>query len=174
MIVVWGRRYSFEPIDLVDTECPECGKKPCTLEWAHKKGHVYWIPLFNMATSYTLYCDHCKEHWHIDKAEGQRLQFNLRSGRPGAPVKGATFGQHSGPSAPDPPAVPRPPARIAPILATVATCAGCGTGLPEGARFCQQCGTAVVRPAPAEACPSCGNRQSSGKFCASCGAAMPV
>ena len=48
------------------------------------------------------------------------------------------------------------------------TCASCGTELPEGARFCFECGHAVTP----RACPSCGAPAERGRFCMSCGASL--
>lgn len=48
------------------------------------------------------------------------------------------------------------------------TCAGCGAGVPAGAKFCPACGT------PVEArCPSCSAVvDSTHRFCAACGTAL--
>lgn len=49
-------------------------------------------------------------------------------------------------------------------------CPGCGEALPEGAKFCPNCG----RPAAQKACPVCGAAPAGegAKFCANCGAPM--
>lgn len=49
-------------------------------------------------------------------------------------------------------------------------CPGCGEALPEGAKFCPNCG----RPAAQKACPVCGAAPvgEGAKFCANCGAPM--
>jgi hypothetical protein len=47
-------------------------------------------------------------------------------------------------------------------------CPNCQQSNPEGAKFCNQCGTKL--PAP---CPNCGHQNPSGaKFCNNCGAAL--
>ena len=48
-----------------------------------------------------------------------------------------------------------------------ATCTTCQTILPDGAKFCIECGTRVVA-----SCPSCGAPVSGGRFCAECGAPL--
>lgn len=50
-------------------------------------------------------------------------------------------------------------------------CARCGTGLPEGAKFCPGCGEKVGGPA---VCPACGAAPAveGAKFCAQCGAPL--
>jgi class 3 adenylate cyclase/predicted ATPase len=47
-------------------------------------------------------------------------------------------------------------------------CASCGGGNPEGAKFCEECGTPFVR-----ICPSCGQQaRPTAKFCPECGTAL--
>lgn len=55
--------------------------------------------------------------------------------------------------------------------APTAKCAGCGATLPEGAKFCLECGAKVVPPVPDNmiVCPQCGNTVAKGKFCLECG-----
>lgn len=61
-------------------------------------------------------------------------------------------------------------------------CATCGLALPDGARFCSQCGTAVAAaPSPAagrratKACPACGHaNRASSEFCVQCGTQLPA
>ena len=61
-------------------------------------------------------------------------------------------------------------------------CATCGLSLPDGARFCSQCGAAVApAPSPAagkratKACPSCGHaNRASSEFCVQCGTQLPT
>ena len=51
-------------------------------------------------------------------------------------------------------------------------CASCGFANPEGMKFCEECGTKLVR-----ACPSCGHMVNpTAKFCGECGTplARPV
>ena len=50
----------------------------------------------------------------------------------------------------------------------MAACSNCAADLPDGAKFCPECG----RPAAPRACPSCGTPAETGKFCAECGAAL--
>lgn len=48
-------------------------------------------------------------------------------------------------------------------------CAACGESLPEGAKFCPNCG----KPAARKVCPVCGAEPAEGaKFCANCGAPL--
>ncbi len=54
-----------------------------------------------------------------------------------------------------------------PAAATV-RCASCGAVLPEGAKFCLECGQKVI-PADRVICPVCGNAVVKGKFCPECG-----
>ena len=55
------------------------------------------------------------------------------------------------------------------IGAAVSGCPNCATPIVPGARFCNQCGTAV-----GDACPGCGATVSPGdRFCASCGRGLP-
>src|SRR5262245_17364279 len=47
-------------------------------------------------------------------------------------------------------------------------CASCGFENPEGLKFCEECGTKLVR-----ACPSCGHElRPAAKFCGECGAPL--
>src|SRR5262245_56042338 len=47
-------------------------------------------------------------------------------------------------------------------------CASCGFENPEGMKFCEECGTKLVR-----ACPSCGQQvRPTAKFCGECGAPL--
>ena len=64
-------------------------------------------------------------------------------------------------------ATPAPTAEKAPAL----KCAGCGAALPEGAKFCLECGEKVAPPVPDGmiVCPQCGNTVAKGKFCLECG-----
>lgn len=50
-------------------------------------------------------------------------------------------------------------------------CAGCGAALPEGAKFCLECGEKVAPAVPDDriVCPQCGNTVAKGKFCLECG-----
>ena len=52
--------------------------------------------------------------------------------------------------------------------APAAKCAGCGAALPEGAKFCLECGEKVVA-ADQIVCPQCGKTVAKGKFCLECG-----
>ena len=45
-------------------------------------------------------------------------------------------------------------------------CEGCGSVLPDGVKFCPECGT----PAPRTACATCGTPSLGGRFCSECGA----
>jgi membrane protease subunit (stomatin/prohibitin family) len=45
---------------------------------------------------------------------------------------------------------------------------GCTTA-PAGAKFCAECGSPMIQPAPAAKCPNCGTDPKGGKFCPECG-----
>jgi predicted ATPase/class 3 adenylate cyclase len=50
----------------------------------------------------------------------------------------------------------------------VVTCGDCGRENPEGAKFCNGCGAALLQP-----CPSCGTRNASdARFCSECGTSL--
>lgn len=55
-----------------------------------------------------------------------------------------------------------------PQNAPSATCAKCGSPLPEGAKFCLECGEKMVE-AGMVICPACGKTVARGKFCLECG-----
>ena len=48
------------------------------------------------------------------------------------------------------------------------TCAKCGSKLPQGAKFCLECGEKVIATETV-VCPSCGKTVVKGKFCPECG-----
>ena len=48
------------------------------------------------------------------------------------------------------------------------TCASCSSEIPEGAKFCPECGAALA----VRSCPACGTPAESGRFCAECGTAL--
>ena len=48
------------------------------------------------------------------------------------------------------------------------TCPSCAADLPENARFCSECGSAVA----VRSCPSCGAPADRGRFCTECGSAI--
>ncbi len=53
---------------------------------------------------------------------------------------------------------------------SVLRCTACGRALPEGAAFCQHCGTAVPPPRPRITCGNCGaSLPADARFCAECG-----
>jgi len=78
-------------------------------------------------------------------------------------------------------ATPQQPATQA-ATAPGTRCATCGLALPEGARYCSQCGTAVAAtPQPAagrratKKCPACGHsNRASSEFCVQCGTQLPA
>ena len=51
------------------------------------------------------------------------------------------------------------------------TCVGCGSALPQNAKFCPQCGEKVLPPVPQGmiVCPQCGKTVPKAKFCPECG-----
>lgn len=56
-----------------------------------------------------------------------------------------------------------------------AVCPHCGKPLPQGAKFCLECGAAISPAADGAAdiiCPACHKRTPNGKFCMECGAAL--
>lgn len=56
---------------------------------------------------------------------------------------------------------------------TVERCSSCGAALPDGAKFCLECGEKVVSvPAGYMLCPRCGKATPIGKFCMDCGAPL--
>ncbi|MBQ3015838.1 MAG: SPFH domain-containing protein [Clostridia bacterium] len=82
-----------------------------------------------------------------------------------APGIGEMFKGISGASAP---AAPTPAPTSAPAEEK---CAKCGATLPEGAKFCLECGERVAPKVSAETvvCPGCGSTVPKGKFCPECG-----
>jgi membrane protease subunit (stomatin/prohibitin family) len=69
-------------------------------------------------------------------------------------------------------AQPGQPASDAAVASGAASpCAKCGKPLPQGAKFCLECGEQVLADNEA-VCPSCGAKTPKGKFCLECGAAM--
>ncbi|MBQ8289738.1 MAG: SPFH domain-containing protein [Clostridia bacterium] len=63
------------------------------------------------------------------------------------------------------------PSTTATQSATMQKCAKCGATLPDGAKFCLECGEKVTPPTPEGMiiCPECGNTVAKGKFCPECG-----
>lgn len=51
------------------------------------------------------------------------------------------------------------------------TCANCGAAIPEGSKFCLECGEKIAPPVPDGmiVCPGCGKTVVKGKFCLECG-----
>lgn len=64
-----------------------------------------------------------------------------------------------------------PAAPAAEAGAPAIKCAGCGAALPEGAKFCLECGEKVAPAVPDNmvVCPQCGKTVAKGKFCLECG-----
>ncbi len=64
------------------------------------------------------------------------------------------------------------------VEAGLLRCQKCGTGNPEGTKFCQECGAKLETPAPTApvevtTCPSCGFQNPAGtRFCQECGRDM--
>ena len=85
------------------------------------------------------------------------------------PASPLSFGPQGAPRTPRPSAWM--PASALPSSA-IAPCAGCGAGLPQGARFCPTCG----HSAPASrACSACGGKlPTDARFCVHCGAKAPL
>ena len=51
------------------------------------------------------------------------------------------------------------------------TCEGCGEELPDGMKFCPNCGTPA--PLPKVVCPGCGKEYDEGtRFCMDCGSRL--
>ena len=66
-----------------------------------------------------------------------------------------------------------PGAQAAPASAATVDCPNCGAKLPEGAKFCFQCGSKVeVLAANEIICPNCGKKTPNGKFCMECGSPL--
>lgn len=65
----------------------------------------------------------------------------------------------------------QPSAGAASAPATGLVCAKCGAALPDGTKFCLECGEKVAPPVPdgMAVCPSCGKTVVKGKFCPECG-----
>ncbi|HXE73532.1 MAG TPA: SPFH domain-containing protein [Candidatus Nitrosotenuis sp.] len=71
-------------------------------------------------------------------------------------------GQAGAPAAAPAPAAPAAPATV--------SCPSCQAQLPQGARFCSNCGTAIPAPAGPVTCPGCQAVNPPGaRFCSSCG-----
>lgn len=52
-------------------------------------------------------------------------------------------------------------------------CPACGKAVPEGAKFCLECGAKIEVPGSNEMlCPACGKKTPKGKFCIECGAPL--
>lgn len=62
------------------------------------------------------------------------------------------------------------PSSTSAATGTEAKCSKCGAILPQGAKFCLECGEKVA-PAPSDTvvCPECGKTVVKGKFCPECG-----
>lgn len=57
--------------------------------------------------------------------------------------------------------------------ASKTTCPGCGSEVPEGAKFCLECGAKIEILAENETiCPVCGKKTPKGKFCMECGSPL--
>ena len=81
----------------------------------------------------------------------------------GTPAPTSGYGSYG--SAPEP--APAPAA-----AGPMARCPKDGTEAPAGTKFCPNCGTAMVQPAPVvavEKCPNCGTELHGAKFCPNCG-----
>ena len=51
-------------------------------------------------------------------------------------------------------------------------CPKCGASVPNGSKFCPDCGTPIVNAASKVSCPNCHRVVPAGKFCPECGAAL--
>lgn len=61
----------------------------------------------------------------------------------------------------------------APAAPTFAACASCGGVIPNGKKFCPECGAPTASQPEGVTCPYCGHPVSAGKkFCQECGAAV--
>lgn len=66
-----------------------------------------------------------------------------------------------------------PPVQAAPPAAPTVECPGCKASLPQGAKFCLNCGNPVPQAPVPSACGKCGTELPAGaKFCFSCGNKM--
>ena len=72
-------------------------------------------------------------------------------------------------------AVAAPVAAAPAPVANSIPCPVCGAAVPEGRKFCGECGASMAPPEPQTVtCPVCGVEVEAGKkFCAMCGAPMP-
>ena len=53
------------------------------------------------------------------------------------------------------------------------TCPNCNSEVPEGSKFCLECGTKIEILGENEViCPACGKKTQKGKFCMECGASL--
>ncbi len=86
----------------------------------------------------------------------------------GMKMAGAMMGQMDNLMSNDTAAVAAPAAPAATI-----DCPKCGAKLPEGAKFCLECGAKVeILGANEILCPACGKITQNGKFCMECGASL--
>ena len=86
----------------------------------------------------------------------------------GMKMAGAMMGQMENLMPTDTAAVAAPAAPAATI-----DCPKCGAKLPEGAKFCLECGAKVeILGANEILCPACGKKTQNGKFCMECGASL--
>ncbi|MBR4531941.1 SPFH domain-containing protein [bacterium] len=68
-------------------------------------------------------------------------------------------------------AAPAPAQTVNAAAEQKATCSGCGAEIPQGSKFCLQCGKKVDLPNATKMilCPGCGKTVPEGKFCSECG-----
>ena len=79
---------------------------------------------------------------------------------------GAAMGQSMAHSSQTPPQQQTPQKKI--------KCQKCGAEAPEGTKFCNECGTKIIKPG-STACPKCGAEVPEGvKFCNECGQKMTL
>ena len=91
------------------------------------------------------------------------LGIGLQAAKAMAPQFGELFNGISGTTAAQPEASAKKTVK----------CPGCGAELPEGAKFCFECGAKIEALAENEMiCPYCGKKTPKGKFCMECGAPL--
>lgn len=142
-------------------------------EWK-KIGEFYYNFYINgseVAPEVTEFCEAAKAHLAAAeeaKSEIERIKAeNEAAAKAAAEAKAA---EEAIASAPIPEASQQTVAEL--------TCTECGAEIPEGRKFCSECGAKVVIPEPepaANVCPNCGAAIAEGKkFCGECGTKIEI